>query len=136
MIQPQASIHLFYMAEKDLYLDMGLELKRWLTDYVCQKYKEQATVKYLAEKTHLSENTINNYFYERTPMSLKFLLYFVFAFEMDETDAYAFLYFFGYTKFSLYYKPYKDFRYLIGNYFYMDMYTPKDYVDLIIKESS
>lgn len=111
-------------------------MKRWLSEYVQIKYKKRATIKYLADKTDVEENTLMNYFYGKTPISLKVLLYFVFAFEMNTTDAYAFLNLFGYSKYSLHYRPYQDFIDVIGNYFFSGRYTPKEYVDQIIFEAS
>lgn len=110
-------------------------MKRWLSEYVQKKYKKRATIKYLADKTDVEENTLMNYFYGKTPISLKVLLYFVFAFEMNTTDAFDFLNIFGYSLYSLYYRPYQDFIDLIGDYFFRDKYTPKDYVDQIIKDA-
>ena len=104
--------------------------------YIQNNYGERATLDYLVDKTGVGDNTLRNYFYGKSQISLKVLLYFVFAFEMDSTDAYAFLYQFGYSKCSLYYRPYQDFIDLIGDYFYGRKYTPKEYVDKIIQESS
>ena len=104
--------------------------------YIQNNYEEKATIDYLADKTGVGANTLRNYFYGKTPISLKVLLYFVFAFELNTTDAFDFLNIFGYSLYSLYYTPYQDFSYLIGHYFFRDKYTPKDYVDQIIKEAS
>lgn len=131
-----ASIHLLFMEKREPYLEKGSELKRWLSEYVQNNYEERATLDYLADKTGVGENTLRNYFYGKSQITLKVLLYFVFAFKMDSTDAYAFLNLFGYSKYSLHYTPYHDFIDLIGDYFYVRKYTPKEYVDKIIRESS
>ena len=124
------------MIQREPYLDKGSELKRWLVEYIQKKYKKRATIDYLADKTGVGANTLRNYFYGKSQISLKVLLYFVFAFEMDSTDAYAFLNLFGYSKYSLYYRPYQDFIDVIGNYFFSGRYMPKEYVDQIIIEAS
>ena len=124
------------MVYKKPYLEKGSELKRWLSEYVQRKYKMRATIEYLAEKTGVEANTLSNYFSGKTQISLRVLLYFVFAFEMDTTDAFDFINIFGYSLYSLYYRPYQDFIDLIGDYFFVKKYTPKEYVDQIIMESS
>ena len=124
------------MVYKKPYLEKGSELKRWLSEYVQRKYKMRATIEYLAEKTGVEANTLSNYFSGKTQISLRVLLYFVFAFEMDTTDAFDFINIFGYSLYSVYYRPYQDFIDLIGDYFFVKKYTPKEYVDQIIMESS
>lgn len=115
----------------NFHSDQAEVLRNWLRSYTKEHYNKVVTLEWLSEQTGVPVKTCSNYYYGRTGISRRFILYLIVALRIESAEeAYSLFGIFGYNRHCLKYRPFDDFS--IGTYSLGEK-SPKEYVDEILQ---